>query len=82
MHNLYKFAKRSTPFFFVPRYGMASHLYNYNSKFLFNRFGECKHYYEPEVELAKIEADIKELLKEKFTMKKYTELVEPLDTFI
>ena len=82
MHNLYKYAKRNTPYFFVPRYGMASHLFMYNSKFLFNRYGECKHFYEPEVELAKIEADIKELLSEKFVDKKYKELVEPLDMFI
>ena len=82
MHKLYKFAKRSTPSLFVPRYGMASHLYEHNSKFLFDRYGEMRHYYTPSVELAIIEADIAELLRGPYEEKKYKQLLEPLDMFI
>jgi glutathione peroxidase-family protein len=39
MHDLYKFLKRNSELF-VPRYGMALHLYDYHSKFLCNRYGE------------------------------------------
>lgn len=42
---------------------MAAHIYDYNCKFLFDRYGEVRHYYTPKTELAVIEADIKELLR-------------------
>lgn len=63
MHDLFRFTKRNCDELFVPRYGMARHIYDYNCKFLFNRYGQVKHYYPPNVELAVIEADIKELIK-------------------
>ena len=81
MHNLFRFAKRHTPMLFVPRYGMASHIYEHNCKFLFNRYGEMRNYYPPSTELAVIEADIKDLLKEVYMDKKYRELIEPPDIY-
>ena len=47
MHMLFRFLKRNTPKLFVPRYGMAAHLYEHHSKFLCNRYGQVKHYYPP-----------------------------------
>ena len=44
MHDLFKFMKRHTPLF-IPRYGMATRIYDYNTKFLCNRYGEVKNYY-------------------------------------
>ena len=81
MHTLFKFAKRGTRELFTPRFGMASHIYDYNSKFLFDRLGEVRHFYTPKVELAVIEADIKELLRQEFVERKYQELIDPPDGF-
>lgn len=64
MHNLYRFAKRHTPQLFVPRYGMAAHVYEYNCKFLFDRYGEVKHFYPGSTDHKVIESDLKELLKQ------------------
>ena len=50
---------------------MASHVYQYNCKFLFDRYGEVKHYYPGTVEMKVIETDLKELLKEKYSDDKY-----------
>lgn len=66
MHELFRFYKRCSPLLFVPRYGMASRIYDYHTKFLCNRYGEVKKYYGSRVEMAIIEADIRELIKEKF----------------
>jgi len=65
MHDIFRFLKRNSPLF-IPRYGMASHIYDIHTKFLLNRYGQVEHYYAPSVELAKIEADIKVLLKEEW----------------
>ena len=46
---------------------MAMHLKEHNSKFLTNKYGEVKHYYAPQVEIAVIEADIKRLLSEEYS---------------
>ena len=81
MHDLYKFLKRNSSELFVPRYGMAVHLYDYHTKFLCNKYGEVEKYYGPTVEIAKIEADVKELIKEEFLEKKYRDLIEPVDMF-
>jgi glutathione peroxidase-family protein len=43
---------------------MARHIYDFHSKFICNRYGEVYKYYPSNIELAKIEVDIKELLKE------------------
>ncbi len=81
MHDLFKFFKRQTSSLFVPRYGMASRIYDYHTKFLCNRYGEVKKYYGSRVEMAIIEADIKDLIKEKFDEKKYKNLIEPVDMY-
>ena len=47
MCDLYRFLKRGTPQLFVPRYGMASRIYDHHTKFLCNRYGEVKKYYTP-----------------------------------
>ena len=80
MHDLFKFFKRNSPLF-VPRYGMAAHIYDYHTKFLLNRYGQVKHYYSPSVELPVIEADIKRLLEEEWTEQRWKDLVEPVDMF-
>ena len=82
MHLLYKFAKRNSPSLFVPKYGMASHIYDFNSKFLFNKYGEVKHFYNADTEIAKIEVDIRELIKEEFKENAFRKLIEPVDMFI
>ena len=46
IHDLFKFLKRNTPELFVPRFGMAKRIYDYNTKFLLNRNGEVKYYYK------------------------------------
>ena len=56
---------------------MALHLKEHNSKFLTNRYGEVKHYYSPQVEIAVIEADIKRLLAEEFHEAKFEKLHNP-----
>lgn len=66
MHDLYKFAKRNSPNLFVSRLGQATHIYDYNCKFLFDKYGTVRNYYSQKTELAKIEADIKELLRQEF----------------
>jgi glutathione peroxidase-family protein len=81
MHDLYKFLKRNSTELFIPRYGMALHLYDYHTKFLCNKYGEVKKYYRSSDEIAKIEADVKELIKEEFAEKKYRDLIEPVDMF-
>lgn len=80
MHDMFKFLKRSSTLF-VPRYGMSCRIYEYHSKFLCNRYGEVKKYYGPRVELAIIEADVKELIKEQFNQKRYKNLIEPVDVY-
>ena len=80
MCELYKMLKRNSDLF-IPRYGMALHIYDYHTKFLCNRYGEVHKYYGPTVELAKIEVDIKELIQEEWEEKKYRELIEPVDMF-
>jgi len=64
MHDLYRYLKRNNNSLFVPRYGMACHIYEFHTKFLCNKYGEVKKYYGPQTELAKIEADVKELIGE------------------
>lgn len=81
MHTLYKFSKRNSKDLFTPRYGMASHIYDYNCKFLFDKYGEVRHFYSSKTELAKIEGDIKELLRQEFVERKYQELIDPPDSF-
>lgn len=81
MHMLFRFLKRNTPKLFVPRYGMAAHIYEHHSKFLCNRYGQVKHYYPPSTELAVIENDIKDLIAEKYVEKKYRDLIEPPDMY-
>lgn len=65
MHDLLRFLKKNSPLF-VPRYGMATHIYDYHTKFLLNRYGEVKHYYAASIEYPVIEADIKKLLDEEW----------------
>ena len=76
MHDLYRVLKRQSDLF-IQRYGMALHLKEHNSKFLTNRYGEVKHYYSPQVEIAVIEADIKRLLAEEFNENKFKKLHNP-----
>ena len=66
MNDLYRFLKRNSTQMFVPRLGMASHIYDYHIKFLCNRFGQVRKFYGPKTELAVIESDIRELLQEKY----------------
>ena len=79
MHNVYKFAKRCTPDLFVARYGMAAHIYDYNCKFLFDKYGTVRHYYSHKTEYAKIEGDIIELMRQDFNEEKYQDLINPPD---
>ena len=65
MDDLYKFMKRHSPLF-LPAVGKAAHIKQHYSKFLCNKYGEVKHYYEPTIESAIIEADIRKLLDEEF----------------
>lgn len=65
MDCLYKFLKRHSPLF-VPSYGKAAYIKHHYSKFLCNKYGEVKHFYEPTIEAAIIEADIRKLLDEEF----------------
>ena len=81
MHDLYKFLKRNSGEMFVPRFGMASHIYDYHLKFLCNRYGEVHKFYGPSAELAVIEQDIRELLREQYLEKRYLELIDPKDMF-
>jgi glutathione peroxidase-family protein len=81
MSDLYRFLKRSSPDMFVPRLGMAMHIYDYHIKFLCNRLGEVKKCYGPKTELSVIEADIKELIKEKYSAEKFKRLIDPPDMF-
>ena len=70
MDNLYKFLKRQSPLF-VPAYGKASYIKHHYTKFLCNKYGEVKHQYEPSIEIAVIEADIRKLLDEEFFEEKF-----------
>ena len=56
-------------------------LYEYHTKFLCNKYGEVHKFYGPSVELAKIEADVKELIKDQYEEKRYRDLIEPVDMF-
>ena len=68
MHELFKFLKRNSPNLFVPRYGMAQHIYDYHIKILCNRYGEVKKQYGANADYAIIENDIRELLKEEYKL--------------
>ena len=46
-------------------------------QFLTNRYGIVKHYYAPSVEIAVIEADITNLLKEEFKEDIFEKLLNP-----
>lgn len=70
MHDLFRFAKRNSNLF-NPKLGRAIHIYEHNSKFLANRYGQIKHYYHPSVELAVIERDIKKLISEEYLKARY-----------
>jgi len=56
---------------------MAMHIKEHNSKFLTNKYGEVKHYYSSQVEIAVIEADIKRLLLEEYYETKFQRLLNP-----
>ncbi len=81
MTDLYRFLKRNSKDFFVPRFGMASHIYDYNVKFLCNRYGEVEKHYAPGTDVLIIEKDIRDLLAEAFREKKYNELIDPPDQY-
>lgn len=55
MHELFRFMKRNSPDLFIPRYGMAQRIHEYNTRFLLDRYGQVRHTYSPSVELAVIE---------------------------
>ena len=71
MHDLFRFLKRHTPDLFIPRYGMAAHIYDFRTKWLCDRYGVVKKYYGPLTELAVIERDVKELIAEPYEAAKY-----------
>ena len=81
MSNLFKFLKRQSPLF-VPSMGRAGRIKEHYSKFVCNRFGEVKHYYNPQVEMAVIEADIKVLVEEEFSEEVFRSLLNPPDNFV
>jgi glutathione peroxidase-family protein len=81
MCMLYKFLKRNSPLF-VPQYGGAGHIKEHYAKFLCNRYGEVKHYYNPNVEIAVIEADIRKLLDEEYSEDVFRTLLNPPDNFV
>ena len=60
---------------------MATHIYDYHTKFVLNRYGQVKHFYSPNVEWPVIEADIKNLLEEEWKESKWKDIVEPVDMF-
>ena len=60
---------------------MANRIYDYHTKFLCNRYGEVKKYYGPKIEIAVIEADIRELINEQFNEQIYKDLIEPVDMY-
>ena len=76
MHDLYRVLKRQSVLF-INRYGMAMHVKEHNSKFLTNKYGEVKHFYAPAVEMAVIEADIKQLILQDFDEARYNKLLNP-----
>ena len=78
MHDLYRVLKRQSDLF-NKRYGMALKIKEHNSKFLTNKYGEVKHYYAPQVEMAVIEADIKKLLLEEYSDTKFEKFINPSD---
>ena len=55
MGELFKFLKRNSSTLFVPRYGMASRIYEFRTKFLLDKYWVLKHEYGPNTELAVIE---------------------------
>ena len=55
MDDLFKYIKRNSNSLFVPRYGMASRIYEFRTKFLLDKYGTLKHEYGPNAELATIE---------------------------
>ena len=76
MHDLYKVLKRQSKLF-IWRYGMAMHIKEHNSKFLANKYGEVKHFYSPQVEMAVIEGDIKNLIAQDFDEARFNKLLNP-----
>jgi len=81
MSDLYKFLKRNSPLF-VPRYGRSNRIHEHYSKFLCDRYGVVRHYYNPSIEIGKIEPDLKKLLDERFEDKKFEQLLNPPNEFI
>ena len=55
MHELFRFMKRNSSDMFIPRYGMAQRIHEYNTRFLLDRYGQVRHTYSPSVEIAVIE---------------------------
>ena len=76
MATLYKVLKRQSPLF-IHSYGRSARIKDHYSKFLCNRYGEVKHYYQPQIEYTVIEADIKKLLEEEFSEAKLKTLLDP-----
>ena len=81
LHDIFKFLKRNSPELFVPRFGMAQRIYDYNTKFLMNRYGEVKYYYKPNTNFLVIEQDVKRLIDEEWNLNKWNNLNNPPDMF-
>ena len=81
MCDLYRFFKRNTRDFFVPRYGMAAHIYDYHERFLCNRYGVLYKHYPPSTEMNQIEKDIRELIRMAYKEDKFKQLIDPPDLF-
>lgn len=93
MHNLYRFLKRNSVLF-SPKLGKAHRIKESNAKvffilfnlnflqFLCNRYGEVKHFYNPGVEFAVIETDVRKLLEEQFNESRYNKLLNPPDNYL
>lgn len=62
-------------------YGRSIRVKEHYEKFLCNRYGEVKHYYSPQVEMAVIEGDIKTLLEEEFDKEKLERLLDPPEDY-
>ena len=76
MHDLWKFLRRNSDLF-VWKYGKAMYVRDHYTKFLCDRYGQVKHYYNPQVEMAVIEADIRRLLEEEYLEAKFKKLLDP-----
>lgn len=81
MHSLFKFLKRGSPLF-VPSYGKALYIKEHYCKFLCNRYGQVKHYYGPQTEMATIEGDIRKLVEDEFDQAVFKDLLNPPDNFV